>query len=195
MHVYNPTKEEIQERSFFEQFDDFGHPISLTFRGESTFKTMCGGLLSILAKTLSLTVAIIVLIDLFNPVFYAKVLSETQKVASDSIPNVQLSLVDTDSKQTTHLKDEFGLLMMVSSDKFSSPENCDDTTKCFKNAPANSEVRFYDCLTVKNCITKSCPDFSTFNINRFKDTACKSIDGFELNLKLDDTHLIDEAKP
>ena len=46
-------------------FDDFGHPMSLTYKGEETFQTSLGGLLSIAVRVLTLIMAIKAAVEVF----------------------------------------------------------------------------------------------------------------------------------
>ena len=59
-------KEPLPEESGpgFERFDSFGKPVSLTFRGESSYKSVCGACMTLIVYALSLTVAILLILDL-----------------------------------------------------------------------------------------------------------------------------------
>ena len=48
----------------FERFDSFGKPVSLTFRGESSHKSVCGACMTVIIYALSLAVAIYLILDL-----------------------------------------------------------------------------------------------------------------------------------
>jgi len=50
---------------YLRSFDSFGEPVSINYKGDSSFKTSIGAFFSIVLKALVLTFALLSLLDLF----------------------------------------------------------------------------------------------------------------------------------
>lgn len=48
---------------FLRSHDDFGQPVTMTYKGESSYKTSCGGFLTLLARMLSFAFFAYLLVD------------------------------------------------------------------------------------------------------------------------------------
>ena len=46
--------------------DDFGHPIRLTYKGEETYQTACGGALSVAVQVITLIMTVIALTEVIE---------------------------------------------------------------------------------------------------------------------------------
>ena len=93
--------------------DAFGSPISLTFRGNSSFTTSCGGLTTILVYALStwLTIALFVeMLDFQNPMIQTYVEAEKPEGTSNLFEQKQIFSVKLSGFPTYTLDPRFGVL-------------------------------------------------------------------------------------